>query len=107
MWANFDPRLGLSDDRTRVNARGPLHWDTDPIATRIRIEITITDDDGHSAYGVDLFAKADWPNDWRLVARTQYGETMTEGGASALGIVTRVEPRPGTPWQWTQRVTLG
>src|SRR3954465_8726116 len=107
MWANFDPRLGLSDDRKTVDARGPLHWDTDPSATRIQIEVTITDNEGHSAHGVGLFAKAQWPNYWRLPATTRDGETMAEGGASALGIVTRVKPSPDTPWQWSQNVTLG
>ena len=107
MWANFDPRLGLQDDGKTVDGHGPLHWDTDPTATCIQIQITVTDDQGHSAYGVGLFAKAQWPDDWRVPARTRDGETMTEGGASALGIVTRVEPSPGTPWQWSQRVTLG
>ena len=58
MWANFDPRLGLKDGDTTVDAGGPLHWDTDPTATRVRIEVAITDNDVHQAVGAGMFSKA-------------------------------------------------
>jgi hypothetical protein len=104
MKANFDNTLRLENNRTRVDAAGPLDWEGS--SGRCDIDVTIT----QSVNGTTVTATGDTgsynegDDRWDTNANTQNGRQFQPGAAQASGTINLRGSQP-IPWG-PQNVTL-
>jgi hypothetical protein len=110
MKANFDsPLPRKSGDAQKVDASGPLVWDTTPPVEACTVSATITQTNGSGAViGTGVWNRDYQAGDpkWDGEVRTRNGE-FAAGLAYATGIITVTQPGTAPSSQaWSQWVTL-
>jgi hypothetical protein len=105
MKPNFDAALDLSHHGTRVEAKGPLHWND----TKSKCEIKVTIVQGPITAEVKATGTSNEydtsKKEWDADARTE-GAQFAPGTASAMGVVKLRDKNEPQPEPWVQQVEL-